>query len=259
MSLADSLSEEEEDFLMSSDEDDDDNKLATSKKRKSPSSTKEKNDKSNKKQTKETNKATKSSSATDTLLTTSKNAPKLTLSSAAVTSSSSSSAGGLTNQSIKGVGNTNINIEEDITRGPDVHTEAAAKTLVMKYMIKENRPYSAIQIYDNLHHRIQKSTLEKVLTTLCESYTTSSAGAKQRLLCKEYGKAKIYYPDQNCFEAMSEHELDQLSTQIDMLTKEADKAQKQNRELNARIATLLAEPSDDDIDRFAYMMMIVYT
>jgi len=120
----------------------------------------------------------------------------------------------------------------------------------MKYMMKENRPYSAIQIYDNLHHRIVKSTLEKCLTTLTESYTTSSTGAKQRLLCKEYGKAKIYFPDQKCFESMTEDEMAQLSMQIDTLTKEADITQKQNREINARINTLLAEPADEDIDRY---------
>lgn len=248
-----SLEDSEDDFSLASEaeDDDDDNgdddKIGVSKKRKV--STKEPS--SNKKST--TKKVATSSSTTAAPLSNLKTVTKPSAMTAAASSSSSSSApatGGLPPMA-KGVG-VGISVEEDITRGPDVHTEAAAKQLIMKYIIKENRPYSAIQIYDNLHHRIQKSTLEKCLNTLTESYTTAPNGAKQRLLCKEYGKAKIYFPDQNCFEVISERELEQLSAEIEKLTQDADKAQKRDREVHARIAALLAEPSDDDIDRYLY-------
>ena len=82
--------------------------------------------------------------------------------------------------------------EEDITRGPDVTTEPAAKKLVLKYLFNQNRPYSAIQIHDNLHKRIPKTLLERCLNVLCED-----AGETAQILCKEYGKAKIYFPNQH--------------------------------------------------------------
>ncbi len=37
--------------------------------------------------------------------------------------------------------------------GPPVSSEAAAKKLVLSYMCEQNRPYSAIQVFDNLHQR----------------------------------------------------------------------------------------------------------
>jgi hypothetical protein len=35
---------------------------------------------------------------------------------------------------------------DDITRGPNVSSEAAAKKLVLAYLRQQNRPYSAIQV-----------------------------------------------------------------------------------------------------------------
>ena len=58
--------------------------------------------------------------------------------------------------------------EGDITRGPSVTTEAAAKKLLLAYLHQQNRPYSAIQVFDNLHKRVPKSTVEKVLTLLAD-------------------------------------------------------------------------------------------
>ena len=75
----------------------------------------------------------------------------------------------------------------DITKGPAVATEASAKKLIQQYMTLQNRPYSAIQVFDNLHGRVPKSTVQKVL----DSLTSTNV-----LNIKEYGKAKIYYVDQ---------------------------------------------------------------
>lgn len=76
----------------------------------------------------------------------------------------------------------------DITRGANITTESAAKKLILQYLKLQNRPYSAIQVFDNLHKRIAKPTVERCLSTLSEN----DGG----LRCKEYGKAKIYFFDQ---------------------------------------------------------------
>jgi hypothetical protein len=97
-------------------------------------------------------------------------------------SSSSSSSSSLVTSTTSGMGG------DDITRGPNVTTESAAKKLILQYLKQQNRPYSAIQVYDNLHKRIAKPTVERCLTTLSDN----DGG----LRVKEYGKAKIYFVDQ---------------------------------------------------------------
>ena len=48
----------------------------------------------------------------------------------------------------------------DITHGPPVASESAAKKLIFKYMKQQNRPYSVIQVFENLHQRITKSVVQ---------------------------------------------------------------------------------------------------
>lgn len=102
------------------------------------------------------------------------------------TSSSSSSSS--TSSSATAVSSSGGGTIGDITRGPNITTESAAKKLILHYLKLQNRPYSAIQVFDNLHKRIAKPTVERCLTTLSET----DGG----LRCKEYGKAKIYFFDQ---------------------------------------------------------------
>jgi hypothetical protein len=54
----------------------------------------------------------------------------------------------------------------DITKGNVISTESEAKKLILSYLTQQNRPYSAIQINDNLHNRIQKSTVS-LYTAVC--------------------------------------------------------------------------------------------
>lgn len=49
------------------------------------------------------------------------------------------------------------------TSGGPVTTEAAAKKLILQYLKVQNRPYSAIQVHDNLHGRIPKTVTERAL------------------------------------------------------------------------------------------------
>lgn len=98
-------------------------------------------------------------------------------------SSSSSFTSGSVGSNLVGGGTSG-----DITRGANITTESAAKKLILQYLRLQNRPYSAIQVFDNLHKRIAKPIVERCLATLSEP----DGG----LRCKEYGKAKIYFFDQ---------------------------------------------------------------
>lgn len=130
----------------------------------------------------------------------------------------------------------------DITQGPPVTTDTAAKKLIQQYMKQQNRPYSALQIHDNLHKRIPKATVERVLTNL------SNPG--EGLLCKEYGKMKIYFVDQSTLTTdFTEEQLDQLKGDNDDLKDQIEQLLLQEKEKRSNLAKLSTEPTDDDLDR----------
>jgi hypothetical protein len=58
------------------------------------------------------------------------------------------------------------------------------RTVLMQYLEAQNRPYSVIQLHDNLHGAIKKERL----SVLVEKLTDTGA-----ISCKEFGKSKIYY------------------------------------------------------------------
>ena len=55
-------------------------------------------------------------------------------------------------------------------------------------MTKQNRPYNAIQLFQNLHGEVGETEAVKVLTALTES------GQLQE---KAFGKQKVYWVNQN--------------------------------------------------------------
>lgn len=61
--------------------------------------------------------------------------------------------------------------------------EKEAYEAVMKYMEQQNRPYSVQNIMDNMHGRIPRKICETVLDRLTK---------EEHLVCKEFGKAKVY-------------------------------------------------------------------
>ena len=133
----------------------------------------------------------------------------------------------------------------DITRGPDVPTEAAARKLISKYLNQQNRPYSAIQIYDNLHHRIVKSTVESV----CDALSGGQTGAENGILCKEYGKSKLYYPDQRSKSAASDTRLVQLDAELKDLAATVLSSQQAEQTLHSSVLALYAQATDADLDQ----------
>lgn len=58
-----------------------------------------------------------------------------------------------------------LGVDNNLTTGGPVTTEAAAKKLISQYLKMQNRPYSAIQVHDNLHGRIPKAVTERALVS----------------------------------------------------------------------------------------------
>jgi hypothetical protein len=119
-------------------------------------------------------------------------------------------------QSASSVAIPTATASDDITKGPPVNTESQAKRLVLQYMKQQNRPYSAIQVHDNLHKRVLKATVEKVLQTLSEQEDPASGGTL--LKCKDYGKAKIYFYNQSLLDTLGDQALANLEKEISTLT-----------------------------------------
>ncbi|XP_028394908.1 homologous-pairing protein 2 homolog [Dendronephthya gigantea] len=83
--------------------------------------------------------------------------------------------------------------------------EAEAATSILEYLNKQNRPYSAGDIFSNLHGKFGKTAVVKA----CESLA-----ALGKINEKIYGKQKVYAPKQEQFGDYSENDLKQITEEI---------------------------------------------
>lgn len=131
----------------------------------------------------------------------------------------------------------------DITHGPEITSEAAAKKIISQYLRQQNRPYSAIQVHDNLHKRAPKSVVERVLTSLSEDKDNGG------ICCKEYGKAKIYYVDQSTLPSnATQAEIDAINNENTNMKLEITKRTQEEKLFKGEISRLAEEPPQDQLD-----------
>lgn len=91
-------------------------------------------------------------------------------------------------------------------------------------MKSQNKPYSAINVFDNLHGIVKRAHVNRVLEKLSESYATlramqlsladSSCGFRGALVMKAYGKFKLFVPEQTQYGEIAEADMDALDEQI---------------------------------------------
>jgi hypothetical protein len=134
----------------------------------------------------------------------------------------------------------------DITQGPPIATENQGKKLIKNYMMQQNRPYSVIQVTDNLHQRVQKSQVERIMGALV---------GERVLRVKEYGKSKIYFPNQDTVKqnltiqgiSTSPNDLSKLTKENDVLYTECERLAQEDARLASTLAMLEQEPTDDEL------------
>lgn len=188
-------------------------------------------------------KAVSKSKVKDTVSTSSLNRSNSAVNSVTRPSNSCASSSSVPFRPAESVPNqaTDTNNNMSTFQGPPVTTDAGAKKLLTQYMRQQNRPYSSQQLFDNLHKRIPKATLERVLALL-------SAPA-EGLICKEYGKAKIYYVDQAFLPAeKSASQLEALKSAVNELQQEVKTLIQRDKEAKSNLSSLLAEPDDADLE-----------
>ncbi|KEG01453.1 Tat binding protein 1(TBP-1)-interacting protein, putative [Plasmodium vinckei vinckei] len=111
-----------------------------------------------------------------------------------------------------------INKKEELNKGKPIKivlSDTDAKEKIYKYMRQTNRPYSVINVYDNLHGMISKNSVQKIMDEL---------SIENKLQCKEYGKAKIYLINQKEFESLNVEEINKLKNSIEVVKGEVELA-----------------------------------
>ncbi|ELP85387.1 meiotic expression protein 13, putative [Entamoeba invadens IP1] len=108
------------------------------------------------------------------------------------------------------------------------------EALVLDYMIKQNKPFNAKTIFENLKKAVKMATLNKVLDGLVE---------QGKLREKANGKQKIYWYNQDLIEGVSAealHDLDakkaELVSQLKDAKDELEIAEKENKGLKTQMS-----------------------
>ncbi|XP_046847212.1 homologous-pairing protein 2 homolog isoform X3 [Xenia sp. Carnegie-2017] len=83
--------------------------------------------------------------------------------------------------------------------------EAEAASSILEYLNTQNRPYSAGDIFSNLHGKFGKTIVVKA----CESLASSG-----KINEKIYGKQKVYAPKQTQYADYKESDLQQIDEEI---------------------------------------------
>jgi hypothetical protein len=104
-----------------------------------------------------------------------------------------------------------------------VLSETDAKTVLLNYINDQNRPYSVIQLHDNLHGSIPRTRLQQLLDRFV---------ADDTIKCKVFGKSQIYFAVQGD-EPLPQDELDTMDEQIETMTATLNQKRAENKTLSA--------------------------
>ena len=104
-------------------------------------------------------------------------------------------------------------------------------------MIQQNRPYSAINIFDNLHGKIKKGQVIKILDELAN---------ESKLIRKEYNQ-KIYLASQKFYPAVDENESKQIDLTIEEKKKIQEETQQNLKKLQNEYRTITAKLTDEEL------------
>ncbi|KAG5518107.1 hypothetical protein PMAC_003293 [Pneumocystis sp. 'macacae'] len=119
-----------------------------------------------------------------------------------------------------------------MTKLKNQSTKKDDEALVLEYLKKTNRPYSATDICLNLHNVVAKSALAKILATLCE---------RGDVRCKTYGKQSVYVIDQDQFENPSSEELAIMDARIEDLRQQISALQDKNKQMKQTLQMITTQ------------------
>lgn len=114
---------------------------------------------------------------------------------------------------------------------------------VTDYMKTTNRPYSTINMFDNLHKAIPKPLLQQICTDLADKHV---------LVKKEYGKSVIFYYNQDLLEkemgAVNPAKIAEAGRTEALLSDQVRALTTQLADENKAMQSLAQEPPDSELD-----------
>ncbi|KAM4030678.1 homologous-pairing protein 2 homolog [Anomaloglossus baeobatrachus] len=118
--------------------------------------------------------------------------------------------------------------------------DAAASSLILKYLNDQNRPYSTQDVFSNLQreHGLGKTAVVKAMEQLAQ---------QGKIKEKVYGKQKIYFADQDQFTNVSDTELKSLDVQISELSSKMQSVQQSCRQLETELKDLNSSMTTDEM------------
>ncbi|KAL7316729.1 hypothetical protein PS15m_003182 [Mucor circinelloides] len=111
------------------------------------------------------------------------------------------------------------------------------ETAVLEYLTKVNRPYSATDIFNNLHAKYTKGSIVKALDQLVK---------EESVISKTYGKSVIYSIKQSLDDVPSEEEVKAMQKSLDELAEKHDELSSENKRLEQVLAKTKSEPTTDE-------------
>ncbi|XP_038077037.1 homologous-pairing protein 2 homolog [Patiria miniata] len=122
--------------------------------------------------------------------------------------------------------------------------DSDAVTAILDYLNRQNRPYSAIDVFNNLHKEFGKTAVVRALEDLAQN---------GKIKEKVYGKQKVYVADQSQFPDVDDSELKTMDTQIkelqDKLQKTQSTCKHQEQELRSIDTSMSTEQARERLEQ----------
>lgn len=113
-----------------------------------------------------------------------------------------------------------------------------AELIVLEYLRKTNRPYSAIDISSNLNNLVSKAAAQKLLVKLAEDKVIET---------KTWGKLSVYYAKQMQTATVSAEDLAELDAGIEKLKSDIESLKKETRDLTTGLKQIQDTPQTSDL------------
>ena len=110
---------------------------------------------------------------------------------------------------------------------------------VKEYLRTQNRPYSIINVFDNLHGKVKKSDLQKALDNLA---------ASGEIICKEFGKSQVYFYNQSNL-VVNQELLEENKQKFGEQKGRFEEAKRLNKELKAQLSAVEAIQTTENLQK----------
>lgn len=115
--------------------------------------------------------------------------------------------------------------------------DAGAVPAILDYLRKQNRPYSAVDILNNLHKEYGKTAVVKALDTLV---------AEGKIKSKTYNKQVVYVTDQTQFPDVNDSELKSMESKVVAMAQKLKESSDVVRQLDSELQALCSSLTTDE-------------